>query len=462
MTSKERTAILRILIDVVKADCVIDKHEMDLFALLRAKYSLSPSIGDVDSVTLSDACLALKNLPERDEVLSDIRSMVAVDGQCTKQETLLFVALQHALTTDNAEIISVNVPNLSVEGDQVLYVESKYVAASNKVVCDNFRLLSSEFRQVGLNFVYLPKVAEHFQKTDSALMVEVCRFLAPNYDDAEVANLVEYAKGITTSKFCKEQLYGKLGMASLYETNPALLVPIGTSFIDGKLINNFLKIEFEEPNTLVSQSLALVDEFKRLLGDNILLLSSYSDAEGQFPYNGYFKQLFDIYLLKNCERSSVLIDLEAENVFLPEVGRKLDGPIHTKEKAYYVLTLVEMCGEGLCFRPPVSVEELADYNNRLELYQRRFALLYRCLGGSVGFEPDLSVSETRQQMKSRINKYFKQAANVLYQGADYLLQLDKKGVLSTHFELSLVKVKDRNGKVTNLTDSELYKTLLNL
>lgn len=462
MTSKERTAILRMLIDMVKADCVIDKNEMDLFARLREKYGLSSSIAGVDGVTLADACVALKNNPESTTILSDINDMVLADGQCTKQEALLYIALRYALLDDGAEILSVNIPNLSVDNEQVLYVESKFVAAANKAITDNFRLLTAELKQVGLNLVYLPKVAEHFQKTDPALMAEVCRFLAPNYDDAAVENLISYLKGVTTPVFTKEQLYGKLGMASLYDANPALLVPIGTSFVNSKLIHNFLKIELGKPADIVDRVLAFVDVFKRLQADDLVLVSSREEADGQFAYNGYFKQMFDICLLKNTERSSVLIDLDAQNVLLPEVCRKLDGPIHTKEKAFYVLTLVEMCGGGMCFRPPVSSEELSDYNRRLELYQRRFAYLYKCLGGSVGFEPDLSVSETRQQMKSRINKYFKQAEDALYQSTDYLLQLDKKGTLSTRFDLSIVKVKDRNGSISNLVDSELYKTLLGM
>ena len=462
MTAKERTAILRILIDMVKADCVIDKQEMALFASLRGKYGLSSSIGDVDSLTLADACSTLRGEQVSADLLADVSSMVAADGLCTKQEALLFVALQYALSDRGAEILSVNLPNLSVAADQVLYVEAKLSASANKAVADNYRVLSTEFRQVGLNFVYLPKVAERFQKTDASLMAGVCRFLAPNYSDAEIDKLVDFAKGITTARFCKEMLYGKLGMTSLYETVPALLVPVGTSFIDGRLVHNFLKMDFSEPASIVKQSLDLIDSLKKLYGENIVLLPGCEQADGQFPYNGYFKQMFDIYLLKNAERSSIVIDLEAENVLLPEVGRKLDGPIHTKEKAFYVLTLVEMCGNGLCFRLPVSANDLSDYNKRLECYQRRFNYLYRCMGGSVGLEPDLSVPETRQQMKSRINKYFKQAADVLYQGGDYLMQLDKKGVLSTRFELSGVFVKDRKGGISSLTESELFKHLMEL
>ncbi|MBQ4034186.1 MAG: hypothetical protein II623_01860, partial [Paludibacteraceae bacterium] len=103
MTAKERTAILRILIDMVKADCVIDKQEMDLFANLRDKYGLSSSIGDVDSLTLADACSTLRGEQMSADLLADVSCMVSADGQCTKQEALLFMALQYALSDRGAE-----------------------------------------------------------------------------------------------------------------------------------------------------------------------------------------------------------------------------------------------------------------------------------------------------------------------------------------------------------------------
>lgn len=461
MTLQERTAILRIFIDFIKADTVLDAGEMAIFQSFKRKYSLSSDL-QVDSVTLADAFNLLKSSifseKERMALLDDVRNLSLSDGSCTKSEALLLIALELCLTED-AELISVNVPNLSIAEEQILYVESKHTPSAHKAITEHYRQLALEFKQAGLNFVYIPKVAEHYQQTDSNLFSEICGFLAPAYDETKRRQLEEYMKNITTARFCIDQLYGKLGMSSLYDTAPAFLVSIGSSFVNSKLYHNFLKVDFKTLTSVVSQLLDFVDRYVKLLSCDVVIIPKSEEVNGQFLYSGYYKQLFDIYLLKNTERSPILIDATRENIFLPIIDRKLDGPIHTKEKAYYALVLFEMQNGGLNFRLPSSAKELESYNRRFEVYQKRFNALYRLLGGSVGNEPNLSIPETRQQMKSRINKYFKQSADILYQSSDYMLQLDKKGNLTVRLDSSLFLVRTKTENDVNLISSTINSQL---
>lgn len=462
MTAKERAAILRVLIDIVKADDVIDEGEMGLFANLKNKYGLTSVKAEAAEMTLADAVRLLKGADWKLDLLADIESLALADGTCAKSEALLLLALQYGLTDNNVELISINVPNLAFAADQVLYVESKLDVAVNKTLMDNYRLLTDEYGRAGLSFVFIPKVAEHYQSTPVDLFNEVCSFIAPGLDEEGLDALKNYIKGVSTEKFCTEQLYGKLGMDSLYYTNPGFLATISSSFVGGKLYHNFLKVEFSGNEGLVDQLRAFVGNYVRLQNGVSVLPTKSEDAVGKFMYCGYFKQLFDIYLLRNAERSTVLIDMDNEQLLLPEIDRKVDGPVHTKEKAFYLLVLFEMLsGDGLDFQKPQSVHDFDAYDRRLKAYQLRFNLLYRFMGGSVGMEPDISVTETRQQMKSRVNRYFKQISEALYQSADYMLQLSKKGSLVTHLEPSLVLVRC-NGKQSSFQKSELFERLLSI
>lgn len=465
MTIHERSAILRVLIDIIKADSVVDEGEITLFQKLKAKYALEKSEG-VNNITLADALAVLcsRDFSEKERInfYNEIRQMTLADGSCCKAEALLLIALSYCFNS-NAELISVNVPNLDVAEDQVLFVESKTNAAFNKIISDNYRQLVSEFRQAGLNFVYIPKVAEHYRSTNDSLFSQVCEFLAPDFDKEKLSALETYMKGITTARFCTEQLYGKLGMSTMYDTQPAFLVSIGSSFVNSRLYHNFLRIPFNDAASVVKELLAFVDTYVSLLSCDVLVVPKVEDANGQFLYSGYFKQLFDIYLLRNAERSVILIDADRKNIYLSDIDRKFDGPIHTKEKAFYALILFEkFSSSGVDFNKPSSATELVDYNHRIEIYQKRFNLLYKLLGGSVGMEPDLSVAETRQQMKSRINKYFKQSVDVLYQSADYMLQLDKKGKLSVNLDASFFQARSKDGNPCPFVSSTIFSQLLKI
>ena len=104
MTHKERTAIIRVLRDLIKADAVIDSKEIHTYAELRRKYKFTQD-EEVSAATLPLAeavdTLAKSEEALRKSVLQASIDLILCDGFCSNEEALMLIALMYCLQKDN-------------------------------------------------------------------------------------------------------------------------------------------------------------------------------------------------------------------------------------------------------------------------------------------------------------------------------------------------------------------------
>lgn len=451
MTLLQRAAITRVLIDLIKADMVIDSREMELYDRLKKKYS----IGREDeisaySMTMHDAIEQIRYLKSEDleELLSVFEDMTMSDGFCAREEALLVTMLKLCLsgTDPYCDVISVVIEDNWFDERQVLYVESRHDKAVNYAIQQEYRAISKELKLCGLEFIYLPHILHHYVSTSREMLHNVVSMLSPMLTDDAISGLLTKIKLFKTYTFCIEQLHHKLGFETLDETDPALMLRINQSRVGPKVYTNFLRIELD---TDVKETvIRFVDTFLEYNGSDRIIISHKSDEAGKFLYSGFYRQLFEILLLQKSVECNMLIDFVKGNFTFPEIGLTLTG-IHRREKAMYVLFIYEASRNairdengivklngGISFTAPALASGMQNYNRRMAMLQKRYARIYSEFGGEEEGAPDILRQESRLPMFAVIRKSIMRHSSQIYDaerftivrnGRDYTLSapLDK-------------------------------------
>lgn len=467
MKKTQKIAAIRILIDLIKADTVINIDEMNSYALLKAKYNLSKEEEfEANQTTLADAVSILSDMDKNDRVAfyHDCEQIALSDGFCARSEALLISALKYTLCvdyTDTASVISIPQQTFNIATSSVLYVESKCDENVNEFMQSNYRILFKEMQSAGFDYIYIPKIIEHYKATDIELLKQIIEFLAPDFSDENIIHTIDKITSISTSDFCKDILCNKLEIIQFRNTDPSFLIKIGHSFVNEQSYANYLKLEIDY-QSVVEDMQNYVDDFVSLLSSDSITISKVEENKGQFLYHGFYKYLLDMFLLKKHIRSRIFIDPYKETIYFPDVDRKLEK-LHRREKSLYVLFLYVSTIGGFNFSLPKSTKQLNVYNRRINHLQKMYRLIYGYFGGDNEKAPDLSVPELRRPMFSLLKRSFMQMNNILYNMNDYIINKDNAGMLLINIEQSQVYIYEaQHNSMILFHESELFQKLARL
>ena len=463
MTHKERTAIVRILRDLIKADNIIDIGEIQMYSRMRREYKFTHDEEvAATSLLLADAIEVLnKSTPlVRQKLLKECVEMTVSDGFCAPEEAILVVALMYCLKEEYrgmAEVYSVYAPEVAIEDHQVVYVEAKYDEQVNQDIARNYRSIDRELHLAGFDFSYIPNITEHFRNTDLSLFKEVSRFLAPTIAEDKVEDLVAHLVAVTTAEYCADQLVNRLGMAGLRDASPSLLIKIGNTYVGDRPYINFLRIAVDDDVLPLVQR--FVDTYTALLSSDMRMVRHSHEDPGQFMYYGFYKQLFDVYVIQKGVRSNLLIDFVSERILLPGLGREIKG-LHRRDKALYALLLMEGDRGGLDFSLPKTLRQKQAYERRMAEIQAKYTLLYQAFNGDKGTVPNLEIPEIRRPIVSNIRRRIKDISDVLHNPEDYNVSTDSQGHLCVNLPAEWVDVREFCGSDTtevSLRESDVYR-----
>src|SRR5574344_830139 len=446
MKREEKVAIVRILSDLIKADAIIDAGEMEKYAELKNKYNISKNEEKLGTkTTLAEAFSVISEADDdlKNSFYSDCLDMTVSDGFCARSEALLMIALKMILDPDMSEcvkLISILKPAFSIASSSILYIESQYNEGVNNAIQKNFRTIYKEAQISGFNFIYIPNIARHYKTADSELIKQITSFLAPSLSDEGILSVIESIRSVTTSSFCKDLLCNKLGITILREIDPSLLLKIGESYVYEDVLNTLQRI---------------IDEFTSMLSADCISVSTAEEKSHQFLYHGFYKQLLDIFLIRKSARSKLYINPYREEIYFPDIDYKLDK-LHRREKALYVLLLLETKEGGANFNLPKVAKQLAFYNTKLAELQKKYQLIYECFGGDTA--PDISQAEIRRPIVSCLKRSLNDLNGLVYNLSDYLIEKDEYGYLRVNLDSELIYIYDPNSRsMVHLFDSELYK-----
>ena len=397
MKQNERAGIMRIVSDIVKADSIIDLREIDYLNEIKDKYRITKDDEVMgDSMTLSDAICLLRNLSPNliHDIVGDFYNLALSDNVFNREEGLIILAITACLSEKyftHAEIYSTILPNNALtEKSQILYIEGEYYKKANKEISDTYREISNEFRLIGLNFVYLPKVCEHYKSLPQSKLLSLLSFLYPKISEKQMEDMMRQLTSLNTSDFCKEGIVGKMNLKNLDESLPSMLLCINDSLVEGKIYSNFLSITLEKDALNIARD--FTDLFMKLYKPRVLNPSF--EGKERFVYRGYYKQVFDIFIDRKGVRSSVVIDLLHGDILLPEAETKL-SKLHRREKALYALFLLESGSGGINFSKPENAKALKRFDHRMQLIQLKYEMIYEGFGGDKSRAPKIYLSENR-------------------------------------------------------------------
>ena len=140
MKQEERTSIMRIVSDLIKADAIIDTREIKFLMSIKEKYGIKRDDERyVSNMTLSQAIRILVQAPEnlKRDFLNDCMNIALSDDYCARTEALIIVSLLATITNRlnvDADVVSVEHNGFAFENTQMLYVESREDKLANKII----------------------------------------------------------------------------------------------------------------------------------------------------------------------------------------------------------------------------------------------------------------------------------------------------------------------------------------
>ena len=447
--------MMRLMSDLIKADAVLDAREFDLLDDIKQKYSIKKEDEVLSSsVSLSDAFSALMDLPKsvKTDFVGDLYGISMSDNFCSREEALLLFASKVCLTfnvNNFARVMSVDTSNIFIEPSQILYVESEFDNDVNWEINEKFREIASEVRLAGFDFVYLPKIAEHYRSISHDDFIRIISFLYPKASDTRLEAVAKKVKMLSTSEFCKDQLAGKLEVKEFSNMMPSLMIKIGDSIVNDKKIANFLLMTLDH-NVLKTIRRGL-DMFSDLY--HAMRLNYLREEKNRFIYTGFYKQIFDLYMLRKGVKSPVVIDTFREEIRFEDVDEVIGG-LHRREKALYALFLLESASGGINFNKPESQQNLMRHKKRMLAIQNKYRLIYKKFGGDPEKAPNLEIPEIRLPMISLIKRQLMKLSDVLYNVEDYTVQRNIYGNYGVNIAQTLCRCSGPNGNdVCLLSDS---------
>lgn len=388
---------------MVKADRIITAEEAATLQQICMDYeinamdrtaSLGLSLGDAFSL------LATQKPKLRGEVIHHLKKISLSDGSCCREEALLLLAAEYCLEDQQEcqhQIVSSPCEELELDDTQVIYLENQFDSDSNSFISQNHRRVADALHMGGFSFIYIPKIARQFQKTDSALVQSIIHYLAPSLSEKDAVAVQEVIGNLSTAYFKNELLFQKFGI-KINAPDPILLIKVGNSYKNSKRHADFLCLTIEQD--MMSQLERLIDRFLTFQNSPCVTIQKQVDKDHAFIYTGFHKTLFDMVTLRRGERNNLIVQPYSHSHILsvntPEC--KIDmGP---KEAAFYMLLVCESLNEskGVNF----SMEGKL-YLKYLEYIQNRYAGIYRTLTGKDN-APDITDWKIRNPILSKVKK----------------------------------------------------------
>ncbi|MDE5774060.1 MAG: hypothetical protein K2H86_06360, partial [Muribaculaceae bacterium] len=364
MVKEHKIAIARIFADLIKADRIVDTSEMDYWRRICSKYAIDREIRiEAREMSFADALNVIcgsgvQGLKE--DLLGDCRSMTVSDGFCSHSEAFLMIALtimRESGQPFRGEVISITRASFNIDIATALYIENEFDPETNEAIKIHYRSIFKEFQLAGFHFVYIPKIIDHYQSTDSVLFKDILSFLAPSMSEIGIDCTYKSLMKMTTGVFCKDLLCNKCGITALRNTMPSLLIKLGNSFVGETQYANYLKMDVDEEIPTAVQT--FVDRFSEMFNSDVFVVNTSEERGNQFHFHGFYKQLLDIFLVRRNIRSTILLSPYKEEILFPDIDSKAMG-LHRRERALYALLLCQG-SDGINFSAPKSADALDRY-----------------------------------------------------------------------------------------------------
>lgn len=342
LTPLQKRALLRIAIDLVKADNII--HSKEVFVLKRLQEDLSLPQEELDLVhyiTLSNAVSVIGQMDKASikEVLGTFNSIMKIDSDIDFEENLLYAAVTASCLPESrqwATVISVPEPDLDLSGRQIVYLEKSYSEGAHRVLDDRYDnlLISKAFGDIGLHLFYLPGVLEELGLVgkDSngkfGLLQKSMGYLMPAGDMIKVEGLKELLGSFDSETFFKV-VVSRFGLSpAVFPFQAFLLIKIQTGVV--------LDDENAMRHSMDFFCLDISSDVKHRI---LSFVSLFGDSSYLLPYEGYYRILFDYFSSESKMNSEICLDRNFHFTLPSCGGRQIRFESSPQARTFYLLLL---------------------------------------------------------------------------------------------------------------------------
>lgn len=402
MRDLARQGIYRIIYDIIKADSIIVRHEIDAIKLLCDKYGITPKHRMASmNLSLAEAVKEVQSLTIGlvEELHRDISQLIMADDACSREEALLLFAIMKAID-GKCEVVSVPWGEIMMDNSQLLFIEDVYDEAVNEYIEANYHTIVNTCKVGGFDFVYIPRLTKVF--ASQSMASDLFFYFSPTATIEDAKRIADNMCNVTTSIVYRELLVGKMGFR-MDVANPSLLFRVSFSVVNGQRMANYALINTD--SDMLVQLEGIVSELQRLQNDNTLTINNISVRQDAFIYNGFYRTLFDLLTYRKGAKCELVVRPYSHGNVLSvctttlesETEQPLDlGP---KESAFYVFLIKETQEYG-GFRIDMQTKEDLTY---LSEAQKRFEETYFSLCNR-DTAPDITDAGIRRPMLSKIRK----------------------------------------------------------
>lgn len=377
---EHKIAFARIITDLIETDFVVEADEMQFFEKIISKEGFAISnamLIEAKKMDFAKALSVLKTLDEdcRKLVIDTLKQLSMSDGVCVPLEAILIFAVEQVLLKD-ATVHSIPQSGINIDNLKVIYIENQETEIGHQIELWLSSIVS-ELKLVGFDFVYIPCLIRDFERMKYDYLKKVVKYMIPSISDEHITAICENLRGLTTSKFCRDLLYKKLGM-NLVDCKPSLLIKINDSDIaDGYeseaveriRYSNFLQLELKDD--AMKEIHSIVETYHSMISCSITIESK--PRTPKFIYTGFHRSLFDLIAFgRELKEYRLVFDVleHKANVYFESMDNAQERvllKLNPQETAlYYMIVQKSLTGNGLDWREHIPDKEkksiLAEYN----------------------------------------------------------------------------------------------------
>ena len=367
LNGTQRRAVMKLAVELVKADDRIHSKEVSVLDELQSNLRLEQSELDlIHYLSLESAVDCLKNLDEQSTktIINLFNEIMCSDNDIDFEENLLLSSISMSCDNDSRDwcgIISAEAPESEVPERQIVFLESKTSEAAHLVLDDKYDnlLISKAFSDIGIELFYLPDIlrefCRHLEGDDKfGLLKRSMEYLVPAGDKVRSGNLKKSLASLDTRTFY-HLILSRFNIApDRIPYQVFLLIKIRDSHI--------LDDSDTMRRTVDFLCIDLSFEVKKRI---LTFVSRFDEKRDLLSYKGYYKFLYD-YLSAEAKITNP-ISINSKGDFTLESGDIIKFKSAPQAKTLYLL-LLSRGDKGISqidFNKAVSFLKALDINEYL-------------------------------------------------------------------------------------------------
>ncbi|MBQ2979599.1 MAG: TerB family tellurite resistance protein [Bacteroidaceae bacterium] len=294
MYMSKEIAILRLVIDLIKADNKMHREEISWTEMLSKRYSYTADdLLQVHNVSFQEAITILQQLGsgERNEVIELLREIISIDNDIDTNERILIAAILMALhddTSGHVQVLTADARGFEGYDRQFIYLEKKPCASCQQAVEQVYASISRQLRAFDIDFFFYPRVLQHILHMQPHLTPAI-NLLIPTFSHVDK----EYLSAYTTCDFTK-YVHGLMGaQAEPFRFDAFFMLKIQSNHRQEHPTVDFLCIEISQQPT---------DIFNRFI-DSLAI-----EEDSAIPFYGCYRTLFDMISCESKQNYDLMLD----------------------------------------------------------------------------------------------------------------------------------------------------------